>query len=1452
MEVQVEDGSKSSEVLTSQIQSENFVDNGWASFPEVARKEEVKRKQNPEDRANFLSRLTFWWFNWIISTGYKRPLEDKDLWALRRDNQATYIVSKLKNKWIEQQRKCRRINSARRSHKDEDGYNESDRLLDDDNGPDENVENASTRKKENKPSLRKTLGSLFGFKFALAVFCKLLHDALIFVQPQLLKLLVGYTEDKDDMFGPWKEWKGYAYAGAMFGVAIIQSLALHQYFHIMIQIGMRMRTGIIGLVYEKALVLNSKAKGKTTAGELVNLMSVDAQRLMELMTYINSLWSSPLQIAGALYFLYSTLGISILAGLGVMVLIIPLNMLFGSRMGTLQVKQMNEKDERIKLMNEILSGIKVLKLYAWEESFMKEVERKRKKELKYLRNSDFWAAGFMFTFGCAPTLVAVTTFAIYVFTGHLLSATKAFVALALFNVMRFPLVMLPDVIVSCVQASVSLKRLQDFLNLEELDLNSVQRTTLSSSAVSIENGTFTWSTKAAPVLKEVSLQIPSGSLVAIVGQVGCGKSSLLSALLGDTEKVEGIVSVEGSVAYVAQQAWIQNATLRENILFSKAMDSARYESVLDSCALRPDLEILPNGDSTEIGERGINLSGGQKQRVSLARAVYFNADIYLLDDPLSAVDSHVGKHIFENVVGPQGMLRNKTRLLVTHGIHFLPQMDQIIVLKDGRITEVCLLFPSCMYTKSTPSFPVLFDRLTHGDPAAHPRDSQSVPRRANSNFSSLIFFPICTTDFASPINRNCSVGQRQLVCLARALLRKSKILVLDEATAAVDLETDELIQQTIRREFADRTVFTIAHRLNTIMDYDRTCERISDLKRPPSKELVTTTFSSSKASTSNKKDVSQKIENEDKDELGKMIEEERSETGRVKFAVFFSYLKSVGCCASFLTILSLFLMEACSVGTGIWLARWSSANVTTDEQRDFYLGIYGGLGLGQGFFNFLVSIFFTIGAIKASRRLHRNLLVNIMHSPMSFFDTTPVGRIVNRFSKDLYIIDVTIPQCVTNFFWCSLEIIGMIVAISYATPLFLATLPVCAIFYFYIQRVYVATSRQLQRIESVSRSPIYSHFLETVNGASTIRAFSQQRRFILDNYYKTDENQVAYYSTVSSNSWLAVRLEFLGNCLILLAGLFAVFSRDKIISGLVGMSLTYSLEITETLNWAVRMTSELETQLVSVERVKEYSETDTEARWIIPENRPPDDWPFTGRIVMEQFDLRYREGLPLVLKQISCDIKPGEKVGIVGRTGAGKSSLALALFRILERAGGKITIDGVDIATLGLQDLRSRITIIPQDPVLFSGDLRLNLDPFSKFTDDQLWHVLEVSHLKNFVSGLSEGLQYTIAEGGENLSVGQRQLVCLARALLRKSKILVLDEATAAVDLETDELIQQTIRREFADRTVFTIAHRLNTIMDYDRVLVLDSGSIAEFDSPANLISRNGLFAKLVQDAKLS
>jgi len=458
---------------------------------------------------------------------------------------------------------------------------------------------------------------------------------------------------------------------------------------------------------------------------------------------------------------------------------------------------------------------------------------------------------------------------------------------------------------------------------------------------------------------------------------------------------------------------------------------------------------------------------------------------------------------------------------------------------------------------------------------------------------------------------------------------------------------------------------------------------------------------------------------------------------------------------------------------------------------------------------------------------------------------------MNRFSKDVNSVDERIPCSLVMFLRTFLASLGTVFVISYSTPLFLTCVLPLGALYVFIQRLYISSSRQLRRIESVNRSPIYNHFFETLTGTSTIRAFSQQQRFIMENHRRLDEAHVAHYPGICAFRWLAVRLEFIGASILFFAALFAVIARDTIAPGLVGLSVAYALQITGVLNWMVRQSSELETNIVAVERIKEYSMLTREADWIVPSHRPPEEWPHQGKIEIENFELRYRENLPRTLKNLSCFIGKEEKIGIVGRTGAGKSTLTLALFRILERAGGRIVIDGIDISQIGLQDLRSRLTIIPQDPVLFSGSLRMNLDPFDKHTDEQLWSALEVTHLKNFVIGLEKGLQHHILRAGENMSAGQRQLVCLARALLRKSKVLVLDEATAAVDLETDELIQQTIRREFADRTVLTVAHRLITIMDYDRIMVLRDGSVAEFGSPSELLSQRGVFFIMARDAGL-
>lgn len=503
--------------------------------------------------------------------------------------------------------------------------------------------------------------------------------------------------------------------------------------------------------------------------------------------------------------------------------------------------------------------------------------------------------------------------------------------------------------------------------------------------------------------------------------------------------------------------------------------------------------------------------------------------------------------------------------------------------------------------------------------------------------------------------------------------------------------------------------------------------------------------------------------------------------------------------------------------------------------------------------SFLCDLAPQLGCWLAARQMHIMMLRVVMRAPLTFFDTTPTGRIISRFAKDVDVLDTSLPQQISDSIYCLFEVIATLVVISFSTPIFISVIIPISVIYYFVQRLYVASSRQLKRLESVSRSPIYSHFSETVSGAQMIRAFGVQERFINESESKVDFNQVCYYPSIIANRWLAIRLEMVGNLIIFFAALFAVLNKDTVSSGLVGLSVSYALQVTQTLNWLVRMTSDVETNIVAVERIKEYGETPQEASWKNPDYTPPKEWPVQGRVEFKDYKVRYREDLELVLRGLSFSIKGGEKVGIVGRTGAGKSSLTLALFRIIEAADGQIFIDDIDIAKLGLHDLRSRLTIIPQDPVLFSGSLRINLDPFNCYTDDEVWRALEHAHLKSFIKNLPNGLLYEVSEGGENLSIGQRQLICLARALLRKTKVLILDEATASVDLETDDLIQQTIRQEFKDCTILTIAHRLNTILDSDRIIVLDNGRIVEYDSPESLLrNSSSLFSSIAKDAGLA
>ncbi|NXY69746.1 MRP2 protein, partial [Glareola pratincola] len=1319
-----------------------------SGFSDVTPETKEITKKNPEVTASFLSSVTFAWYTSTVFKGYRKPLEIEDVWELKSEDKTQAIHAVFERNMKTAVRKAqaeleKRKRKKRRREGDPDHGNMSkaqsqDILV---------LKQPKRKKKGNKGDsgphkdyprgwLMKTLCKTFWQNLLLSVAFKLVHDGLVFVSPQLLKLLIAFVSDEESF-----AWQGYLYAILLFLTAMIQSLCLQQYFTLCFKLGTNVRASLITAIYKKALTMSSATRKESTVGETVNLMSADAQRFMDMSNFVHQLWSSPLQIILSIVFLWGELGPSVLAGIAVMVLLIPINGFLVAKAKTIQVKNMKNKDERMKIMGEILNGIKILKLFAWEPSFEKRVNEIRACELKNLVNFSYLQSISIFVFTCAPFLVSLATFAVYVLVdeNNILDAQKAFTSISLFNVLRFPMAMLPLVLSSLVQTNVSTARLERYLGGEDLDTSAIHHNPIAGSAVRFSEATFAWEQDGNAAIRDVTLDIAPGSLVAVVGAVGSGKSSLVSAMLGEMENVKGHINIQGSLAYVPQQAWIQNATLKDNILFGSELDETRYQQVIKACALLPDLELLPAGDQTEIGEKGINLSGGQKQRVSLARAVYSNADIYVLDDPLSAVDAHVGKYLFEHVLGPKGLLQKKTRILVTHSISFLPQVDNIVVLVAGAVSE-------------------------HG--------SYSTLLANRGAFAQ--FLNLYGSQEENAPEKNTTAGDEEQGD--------------EDGEPCVEEGPDDVVTMTLKREASIRQ-----------RDFSR---------------------SLSKSSTNSLEKAQEKPPKKLKGQ--QLIEKETVETGKVKFSMYLRYLRAVGLWYSFWVAMGYVGQYVAFVGTNLWLSAWTDdaqhyLNQTYPvEQRDLRIGVFGALGVSQALFLLFATILSAQGAMRASRLMHQQLLSNILRVPMSFFDTTPSGRIVNRFAKDIFTIDETIPMSFRSWLSCFMAIISTLLMISLATPFFALVIIPLSIFYYFVLRFYVSTSRQLRRLDSVTRSPIYSHFGETVSGLSVIRAYGHQERFLQQNESTMDINQKTVYSWIISNRWLAIRLEFVGSLVVFFSALLAVISKGTLEGGIVGLSVSSALNVTQTLNWLVRTSSELETNIVAVERVHEYMKVKNEAPWVT-EKRPPRGWPSKGEIQFVDYKVCYRPELELVLQGITCNIGSTEKVGVVGRTGAGKSSLTNCLFRVLEAAGGTIVIDEVDIATIGLHDLRQNLTIIPQDPVLFTGTLRMNLDPFDQYTDEEVWKALELAHLKTYVQALPEGLLHLVSEGGENLSVGQRQLVCLARALLRKAKILILDEATAAVDLETDHLIQTTIRSEFADCTVLTIAHRLHTIMDSNR-----------------------------------
>ncbi|KAJ9417452.1 P-loop containing nucleoside triphosphate hydrolase protein [Fusarium oxysporum] len=1259
-----------------------------------------EEEECPVEYANAFSQLAFSWMTPMMQYGYKVYLTEEDLWALAKDDQTKNTGSRFDQAW----------QYELEHHK--------------------------------SPSLWRVLFKAYGGPYCVAAIFK------------LLRLLISFVKSYEEDNTPQPIIKGAAIALAMFACAVLQTTMVHQYFQLAFVTGMRIKGGLSSAIYRKSLRLSSEGRASKSTGDIVNYMAVDGQRLQDLTQFAQQIWSAPFQIIICMVSLYNLLGWSMMAGVAVMIIMMPIQGFVARIMKNMQKEQMKNKDARSRLINEIINNMKSIKLYAWGSAFMNKLNFVRnEKELKNLRKIGATQAFANFTWTTAPFFVSCSTFTVFVLTQD-----------------------------KPLTTSVAIGRLTSFLTAEELQPDAITikpaPEQLGEESIIIRDGTFTWSRhENKPTLVDIDYTAYKGELSCVVGRVGAGKSSFLQSILGDMWKVKGNVEVRGTVAYASQQTWILNATVKENIIFGYKYDAEFYEKTVQACALLDDFAQLPDGDETVVGE----------PRVSLARAVYARADIYLLDDVLSAVDSHVGRHIIDNVLGTRGLLASKTRILATNAIAVLRQASYVSLLKDGQIIERGT-YKELVAQKGLVAELLKTAGHESGNASSEPSSSASSSKAAT-------------------------------------------IIETDSGQAKEELEE---AQEQVPEMAPIKT---------------------GAGAKPRSSSMATLR----RASTASFRGPRGKLTDEEIGGSSKTKQaKEHLEQGKVKWSVYGEYAKMNNLYAVALYLLMLIAAQTAGIGGNFWLEKWSRENQEKQSNANVgkYLGIYFAFGIGASALTVIQTLVLWIFcSIEASRKLHERMANAIFRSPMSFFDTTPAGRILNRFSSDIYRVDEVLARTFNMLFVNAAKSGFTLVVISFATPPFVALIIPLALTYYYIQRYYLRTSRELKRLDSVSRSPIYAHFQESLGGISTIRAFRQQQRFELENEWRVDANLRAYFPSISANRWLAVRLEFIGAVVILAAAGFAIIAvtgNKPIQSGIVGLAMSYALQITTSLNWIVRQTVEVETNIVSVERVLEYAALPSEAPEIIAKNRPPVSWPAKGEVDFVNYSTRYREGLDLVLKNISLDIKSHEKIGVVGRTGAGKSSLTLALFRLIEPVTGHIGIDNIDTSSIGLLDLRRRLAIIPQDAALFEGTVRDNLDPGHVHDDTELWSVLEHARLKDHVSSMDGGLEAKINEGGSNLSQGQRQLVSLARAMLTPSNILVLDEATAAVDVETDAMLQSTLRSPlFANRTIITVAHRLNTILDSDRVVVLDKGEVVEFDSPAELFKKQGVFYGLMKQAGL-